>query len=254
MKNSPCSGTILIVSPSSVLVGHLKALLEKRLNCHEVFSVPGAREAWDFLGDHRVDGVICEREMPGTSGLELLVRLRENASRRELPVMMLFNQLDKESVVKAIHLGATELLTKPFTPRDFMVKLRRMLFPVERRTNERYQVVRDNEITVMDGAYLYSSGSIVNFSLSGLLAQLRCNDKLTIYCQMDLRMVINFSSDEQLAKTMRGQLTRIEKPPGAANNATALYAFTFIELRPDQREFVERLIHLVKEDFPELIR
>ncbi len=254
MKKSGCSHTILVVSPSSILVRLLVNLMAKRLSCHQIFTVATASEAWEFLGRQRVDGVVCERAMAGMSGLELLVRMRESEAFRDVPVMMLFDQLDKESVVKSIHLGATELLTKPFTPRDFMVKLRRMLFPVERRADERHQLAMTNEITVMDGAYLYSSGAIVNFSMGGVLAHLKCNDKLTIYCQMDLRMMVEFSSDEQLAKTLRGQLTRVEKPPGATSLATAYYAFSFIETRPDQRDFLDKLIHRVRVDFPEWIK
>ena len=68
--------------------------------------------------------VILDVNMPRLSGLEVCRRLRETSS---VPVMMLTVRAGEEDQVQALDLGADDYLTKPFSPRSLLARVRALL-------------------------------------------------------------------------------------------------------------------------------
>ncbi len=245
---------MLIVDQDDFFRHELSSILISRFNCENVHEARDGNQAWDIIQDTELDGVICERDLPGMSGLELLLKLQESDHYTDLPVFMLFKQSDKDSVIKAIHLGASEMLSKPFTTYDFGKKLRRMLLLKERRQNDRCDILISNTISAFEGPALYSNGKIINISSSGLLAHMKCVDQLKIHKQLDLRIQFHFTEGEIPSKTIRSQVIRIERPPSKTDIYSAYYAFVFVYTRPDQRVFLENILKKLKEVSPEIIK
>ena len=79
------------------------------------------------LEENDVDLVICDWNMPGTSGIELLRSLRKKDRYRSLPFLMLTAEVYKENVEEAIKLGVTDYIAKPFTAETLMNKIMRTL-------------------------------------------------------------------------------------------------------------------------------
>lgn len=69
--------------------------------------------------------VILDHNMPGMSGLEVLKQLRANGART--PVMMLTVRSSEEDQIRALDLGADDYLTKPFSPRTLLARVRALL-------------------------------------------------------------------------------------------------------------------------------
>lgn len=83
-------------------------------------------DCWDYLRENPApDLVILDIMMPGMSGLQVLQRIRETDSIDELPVIMLTSRGREENVVEGIESGATEYLTKPFSPNELLARARR---------------------------------------------------------------------------------------------------------------------------------
>ena len=93
---------------------NIRWVLEKALtqNGWEVSSFNSADQALDQLGHSRPDVVITDIRMPGTTGLELLEKVKE--TRPNIPVIVMTAHSDLDSAVTSIQKGAFEYLPKPF--------------------------------------------------------------------------------------------------------------------------------------------
>jgi len=77
-----------------------------------------------FAGE-RPDLVILDVNLPRIDGLEVLKRIRAGGART--PVMMLTVRSSEEDQVRGLDLGADDYLTKPFSPRTLLARVRALL-------------------------------------------------------------------------------------------------------------------------------
>lgn len=70
------------------------------------------------------DLVVCDINMPRMSGFELAKALRQ---RSGIPLMMLTVRHEEQDIVRALELGADDYLTKPFSPRILVARIRALL-------------------------------------------------------------------------------------------------------------------------------
>lgn len=78
---------------------------------HDVRTVPDAAEAEREIDRQRPDIVLCDLVLPGSSGMELLKRIKRQDEH--LPVVMITAHGDIDGAVEAMKLGARDFLTKP---------------------------------------------------------------------------------------------------------------------------------------------
>jgi DNA-binding response OmpR family regulator len=81
-------------------------------------------EALEVFEAEQPDLAVFDINMPRMSGFELARRLRE---RSAIPLMMLTVRHEDEDVVKALELGADDYLTKPFSPKILVARVRALL-------------------------------------------------------------------------------------------------------------------------------
>lgn len=94
---------------------HMRALVENRLRQagHRVLGACSADAALVLVADRGVpDVIVLDVLMPGVSGLELLVRLREEPASAHLPAVFLSARVQESDIAAGRALGAT-YLTKP---------------------------------------------------------------------------------------------------------------------------------------------
>jgi len=91
-------------------------LLARRLRAlgHDVAVAKNGREALDVLATRETDLVLLDIMMPEMDGFQVLERLRADPARRHVPVIMISALDETDSVARAIELGATDYLPKPF--------------------------------------------------------------------------------------------------------------------------------------------
>lgn len=90
-----------------------------------VEAVDGEDALEKISGD--VNLVITDINMPGMSGLELLLRLRERPDTKFLPVLVLTTESQFELRQRALAAGATGWIVKPFAPASLVALVRRFL-------------------------------------------------------------------------------------------------------------------------------
>lgn len=94
------------------------AILDARLK-HAGFNVDLARNAEEAMGmikKSRPQLVLLDIMMPGADGFEVLGAIRKDLRTRSIPVMMLTSKSEKETIQKALSMGARDYIAKPFNP------------------------------------------------------------------------------------------------------------------------------------------
>jgi DNA-binding response OmpR family regulator len=85
------------------------------------------QEALDFvMGDEQLDLVVLDLMMPRLSGLDVLRRIRDQERLKSLPCIILTAGGDAKHERDAIELGATQFITKPFSPKKLYALVARL--------------------------------------------------------------------------------------------------------------------------------
>ena len=73
------------------------------------------------------DLIILDRMLPGISGDEVLNRLKNEEETKRIPVLMLTAKKEQGERVAGLELGADDYLTKPFSPRELILRVQAIL-------------------------------------------------------------------------------------------------------------------------------
>jgi two-component system response regulator MtrA len=94
---------------------------------HEIVACADAVTALAACRAQQPDLVILDVMMPGMTGLEVLAELRSEARFAETPVVMLTARALGDDIAGGIASGASEYITKPFSPRELAARVTSML-------------------------------------------------------------------------------------------------------------------------------
>jgi two-component system phosphate regulon response regulator PhoB len=84
-------------------------------------------EALLKLADESPDLILLDWMLPGRSGLELARRLRSEEHSRGIPILMLTARAEEDDKVVGLEAGADDYVTKPFSPRELVARIRALL-------------------------------------------------------------------------------------------------------------------------------
>lgn len=73
------------------------------------------------------DLMLLDWMLPGISGVELAKRLRADQRTRNIPIIMLTARTDERDKIIGLESGADDYITKPFSPRELMARIRAVL-------------------------------------------------------------------------------------------------------------------------------
>jgi two-component system phosphate regulon response regulator PhoB len=73
------------------------------------------------------DMILLDWMLPGISGVELARRLRSDQRTRNIPIIMLTARNDERDKIMGLESGADDYITKPFSPRELMARIRAVL-------------------------------------------------------------------------------------------------------------------------------
>lgn len=93
----------------------------------ETSEAQDCRSARARIADHRPDLVLVDWMLPDMSGLELTRQLKKDEATRELPVIMLTARTEEEDKIRGLEGGADDYITKPFSPRELLARIKAVL-------------------------------------------------------------------------------------------------------------------------------
>jgi two-component system, OmpR family, phosphate regulon response regulator PhoB len=94
---------------------------------YQVETAGSGDQALSSIERSRPDLVVLDRMLPGISGDDVLRSLRRNAATESLPVLMLTAKREQEDRIQGLEAGADDYLTKPFSPRELVLRVRSIL-------------------------------------------------------------------------------------------------------------------------------
>ncbi len=134
--------TVLVVDDERQIVEIARDYLQ-----HAGFTVVTARdgnEALERARDQRPDLVVLDLGLPARDGLEVARTLRRESN---VPIIVLTARVDEADRIRGLEAGADDYVTKPFSPRELVARVRAVL----RRsaaTNEKRDVFRHGDLTL----------------------------------------------------------------------------------------------------------
>lgn len=104
----------------------IRALLAEYLAEHglQVSVASSGEEMSRILGNETIDLVVLDLRLAGEDGMVIARSLRERSS---IPIVMLTGVRDEADRVMGLELGADDYLTKPFSPRELLARIRTVL-------------------------------------------------------------------------------------------------------------------------------
>jgi DNA-binding response OmpR family regulator len=128
---------ILVVEDEATIAGSVAARLRKERFDVEV--VGDGPTAVDRARELRPDLVILDVMLPGMDGLEVC---RQVQRERPVPVLMLTARDSETDVLVGLGIGADDYMTKPFSPRELVARVKALLRRVERRPEAGAEILR----------------------------------------------------------------------------------------------------------------
>ena len=104
----------------------IRALLEEYLaeNGLRVSVASTGKEMSRILNDEAIDLIVLDLRLAGEDGMAIVRSLRDQSS---IPIVMLTGVRDEADRVMGLELGADDYLTKPFSPRELLARIRTVL-------------------------------------------------------------------------------------------------------------------------------
>jgi len=102
---------------------------------YDVLSAKNGIEALEICEQEKPDLVILDIMLPRIDGWEVCRRLRQNPKTRNMPIIMLSALSEIDDKLKGFNLGIDDYVTKPFSTRELVVRVKRVLIRSENKVS-----------------------------------------------------------------------------------------------------------------------
>jgi EAL domain-containing protein (putative c-di-GMP-specific phosphodiesterase class I)/DNA-binding response OmpR family regulator len=143
-SGQPASASVLVVDDDAA-IRQLVAISLRNAGLRVVVADNG-RSALDIIEAESVGVIVCDVQMPGLSGIEVVQELRRRPGTSTLPVILMTGSGDEYSVVKGLEAGATDFLSKPVRLDELVARVRAHL-----RTHAAWSSILQDELALRSG-------------------------------------------------------------------------------------------------------
>ncbi|HCM05700.1 MAG TPA: phosphate regulon transcriptional regulatory protein PhoB [Oceanospirillales bacterium] len=117
--------TILIVDDESAIREMIAVALE--MAGYNYIEASNCKDAHESIIDTKPDMILLDWMLPGTSGLEFTRRLKRDDLTKEIPIILLTAKGEEDNKIQGLDSGADDYITKPFSPRELVSRLKAVL-------------------------------------------------------------------------------------------------------------------------------
>jgi len=97
------------------------------------------------------DLIVLDLMLPGIDGLKVAKSLKSNPRTRNIPIIMLTAKGEEADIVTGLELGADDYITKPFSPRVLIARVRAVIRRVSEEPQDETSVLRIHELEIDPG-------------------------------------------------------------------------------------------------------
>jgi two-component system chemotaxis response regulator CheY len=123
---------ILVIDDFSTMRRIVKNVL-KQIGFDNIEEAEDGAQAFAKLKNGGFGFVVSDWNMPNMDGLELLKAVRKDPVLKDLPILMVTAEAEKEKVITAIQAGVNNYVVKPFTAETFKEKMDRIFEKLEKK-------------------------------------------------------------------------------------------------------------------------
>jgi DNA-binding response OmpR family regulator len=136
---------ILVVDDEERIIEVVKAYLEKE--GYEVITAVNGEEAVRLFKENTIHLVVLDLMLPKLSGEQVCIRLREVS---HVPIIMLTAKVEEEDKLEGLAIGADDYLTKPFSARELVGRVKALLRRAYREENPlaEFLVFNDGDLEI----------------------------------------------------------------------------------------------------------
>ncbi|MBD3163106.1 MAG: response regulator [Candidatus Eisenbacteria bacterium] len=116
---------VLVVDDDSRVVELLQITLGGR--GYRVLTAHDGEEALEAVRTHRPDFLVLDVRLPRRNGIDVCETLRKDPQSRSLPIVLISGNAATDSRLQGLRAGADDYLIKPFSPRELLLKMQRIL-------------------------------------------------------------------------------------------------------------------------------
>jgi len=116
---------ILVVDDEEDVLELVRYNLDK--NGYKVITAASGEQAIIEAGGKTPDLIILDLMLPGIDGLEVCRKLKSDVKTERIPIIMLTAKGEETDIVTGLELGADDYVTKPFSPKVLIARIRRLL-------------------------------------------------------------------------------------------------------------------------------
>ncbi|TXR51483.1 phosphate regulon transcriptional regulator PhoB [Reinekea thalattae] len=117
--------SILIVDDEAAIREVIAAALE--MAGYHTIEAANGQDAHGLVVDQKPDLILLDWMMPHVSGVELARRLKRDPLTAEIPIIMLTAKGEEDHKIAGLEAGADDYITKPFSPRELVARLKAVL-------------------------------------------------------------------------------------------------------------------------------
>jgi two-component system alkaline phosphatase synthesis response regulator PhoP len=156
--------TVLVVDDEQ----HIIELIQFNLESHgyEVITSENGEDAIAVAEEKMPDVIILDLMLPGIDGFEACKRIRSNEKTRKIPIIMLTAKGEEMDKVLGLELGADDYLTKPFSVRELIARIKAVLRRFEEIPKEVIKLVKVNDIVIdVEKHEVMKNGELIELTL-----------------------------------------------------------------------------------------
>ena len=139
--------TILVADDEPQIVRVVKAYLDKA--GFRVVTAADGQEALFVAGEEKPDLVVLDLQMPTIDGLDFTRRIR--AEQPAIAIIMLTARVEEMDRILGLELGADDYITKPFSPRELVARVRAVLRRSTTEPAPTSEILRVGDLTLDRG-------------------------------------------------------------------------------------------------------
>ena len=110
-----------------------------------------AHKAETLIKEHPPQLILLDWMMPGITGIDFARKLRRMPETQNIPIIMLTAKTEEDNVIRGLESGADDYLTKPFSPRELIARIKALLRrSKQENTND---VIRINDLLLDTSSY-----------------------------------------------------------------------------------------------------
>jgi DNA-binding response OmpR family regulator len=114
--------TVLVVDDEPKILELVKSYLE--MNGFNALCAKNGREGMAFFEEQGADLILLDLMLPDFSGEAFCKKIRQVSN---IPVIVITAKVEEESIINSLNIGADDYVTKPFSPRQLMARVRAAL-------------------------------------------------------------------------------------------------------------------------------